>query len=64
MLEGRQLFSKGQVAFFNSYRIPVCCAGLIGVQYFLVVLLNDSFHIVHTSTANFNGVLLQILWNL
>ena len=27
--------------------ISMCCGGLISVQNFLVVFLNDSFHIVH-----------------
>ena len=33
--------------------------GLISVQYFLVVFLNDSFHIVHARIANLNGVLVE-----
>ena len=37
----------------------MCCGGLIGVQYFLVALINDSFHVVHASIANFNGVLIK-----
>ena len=37
----------------------MCCGGLISVQYFLVVFLNDSFHIVHAWIANFNGVLVE-----
>ena len=38
----------------------MCCCGVIGVQYFLVVLLNDSsFHVVHACIANFDGVLIK-----
>ena len=46
MLGVRQLFSKGQVAFFSAFA-SVCWGGLVSVQYFMVVFLNDSFHIVH-----------------
>ena len=35
------------------------CDGLIGVQYFLVVSLNNFFHNVHALIANFDGVLVK-----
>ena len=46
MLGVKQLFSKRQVVFFAAVA-SVCWGGLISVQYFMVVFLNDSFHIVH-----------------
>ena len=46
MLGVRQWFSKGAGSFFAAVA-SMCCGGLISVQNFLVVFLNDSFHIVH-----------------
>ena len=37
---------QGAGSFFAAVA-SMCCGGLISVQYFLVVFLNDSFHIVH-----------------
>ena len=37
---------QGAGNFFAAVA-SMCCGGLISVQYFLVVFLNDSFHFVH-----------------
>ena len=37
---------QGAGSFFAAVA-SMRCGGLISVQYFLVVFLNDSFHIVH-----------------
>ena len=37
---------QGAGSFFAAVA-SMCCGGLISVQNFLVVFLNDSFHIVH-----------------
>ena len=46
---------QGAGGFFSAVA-SVCRGGLISVQYFMVVFLNDSFHIVHALMTNFNGV--------
>ena len=38
---------QGAGSFFFSAVASVCWGGLISVQYFMVVVLNDSFHVVH-----------------
>ena len=37
---------QGAGGFFAAVA-SVCCGSLISVQYILVVLLDDSFHVVH-----------------
>ena len=39
----------------------VICIGVnVGISYFLVVFVDDRFHVVHTAVANFDVILVDV----
>ena len=39
--------------------LVICIAVIVGISYFLVVVVDDRFHVVHTAIANFDVILVQ-----
>ena len=35
----------------------ICIGVFVGISYFLVVFVDDRFHVVHTAVANFDVIL-------
>ena len=39
--------------------LVICVGVIVGISYFLVVFVDDRFHVVHTAVANFDVILVE-----
>ena len=39
--------------------LVICIGVIVGISYFLVVFVDDRFHVVHTAVANFDVILVE-----
>ena len=49
------MLSSGHWALY----MVICIGVIVGISYFLVVFVDDRFHVVHTAVANFDVILVE-----
>ena len=55
---GGQAFVVKRALVFALYLV-ICVGVIVGISYFLVVFVDDRFHVVHTALANFDVILVE-----
>ena len=43
----------------NALDLVICIGVIVGISYFLVVFVDDRFHIIHTAVANVDVILVE-----
>ena len=55
------MLSSGHWSLLRQFELElvVCIGVIVGISYFLVVFVDDRFHVVHTAVANFDVILVE-----
>ena len=58
---GQTFVVKRALVFVTAIALylVICVGVIVGISYFLVVFVNDRFHVVHTAVANFDVILVE-----
>ena len=58
---GQAFVVKRALVFVTAIALylVICIGVIVGISYFLVVFVDDRFHVVHTAVANFDVILVE-----
>ena len=58
---GQAFVVKRALGFVTAIALylVICIGVIVGISYFLVVFVDDRFHVVHTAVANFDVILVE-----
>ena len=58
---GQAFVVKRALVFVTAIALflVICVVVIVGISYFLVVFVDDRFHVVHTAVANFDVILVE-----
>ena len=58
---GQAFVVKRALVFVTAIALDlgICIGVIVGISYFLVVFVDDRFHVVHTAVANFDVILVE-----
>ena len=58
---GQAIVVKRALVFVTviALYLVICIGVIVGISYFLVVFVDDRFHVVHTAVANFDVILVE-----
>ena len=58
---GQAFVVKRALVFVTAIALylVICVGVIVGISYFLVVFVDDRFHVVHTAVANFDVILVE-----